>query len=139
MVILDENDFNEFWKIIEGNQNLLSRINQKSRLDGITEKAYIKKKLRESKSNYVREIYYSWASQGRPPLHAMSVSRARVTPVIYLPSQSKGRGITKRKKRRKPRKKKSVKKRKGKSKKKRVRRGRKTRRKVRGGRRLQLI
>ena len=47
--------------------------------------------------------------------------KGQIHPVI-------GKGITKRKKRRKPRKKKSVKKRKGKSKKKRVRRKRKSRR-----------
>ena len=121
-MILDEN----FWKIIQGNQKLLSRINQGSSLDGITEKAYIERELNKSDNNYVKNIYNAWVNQGKPPSYAVRMSIARVTPSI--PGPSRGKGITKRKKRRKPRKKKSVKKRKGKSKKKRVRRKRKSRR-----------
>ena len=68
------------------------------------------------------------------PSKSISSSKSRKGRVLSVMSTT-GHGLTKRKKRRKPRKNKSVKKRKGKSKKKRVRRGRKTRRKV-GGLRL---
>ena len=122
---LDESDFNNFWEFIQKHQ-LFSVIDSEARNKGMRTTAYINNQLGNSKPNNVKYIYYSWVNQGRPPSHAMS--RASVTPVIHLHSLSIGHGITKRKKRRKPRKKKSVKKRKGKSKKKRVHRKRKSRR-----------
>ena len=60
----------------------------------------------------------------RKQLKSSTFKKGKVLSVM----SATGHGLTKRKKKRKPRKKKSVKKRKGKSKKKRVRRGRKSRR-----------
>ena len=71
----------------------------------------LEKELREKRRQYVDSQGIRVVYTAESPFHSSSA-----------------RGITKRKKRRKPRKKKSVKKRKGKSKKKRVRRGRKTKR-----------
>jgi len=132
-VILDEKDkeFNDFWNFIKIHRSFYD-INREARSERIRPKAYINNQLRKLEPNTVKDIYNDWVSQGQPKPFRKSLftigRRSSVTPVIHLPSPSRGKGITKRKKRRKPRKKKSVKKRKGKSKKKRVRRKRKSRR-----------
>ena len=68
--------------------------------------------------------FNNWLIREQKKQLKSSKSRGRVLSVM----SATGHGITKRKKKRKPRKKKSVKKRKGKSKKKRVRKGGKSRR-----------
>lgn len=119
---LDESDFNNFWKFIQKHQ-LFSVIDSEASNQGMRTTAYINNQLGNKELNNVKNIYSAWVSQGKP--RRMS---SKVTPVFRVPSSRRGTGITKRKKKRKPRKNKSVKKRKGKSKKKRVRRGRKTKR-----------
>jgi hypothetical protein len=130
-MVLDESKLKKFWKFIQTHK-LFSVIVGEANSIRMRPTAYINNQLGKKEPNNVKYIYNDWVSQGEPePLRRSffptRIKSSSVMPVIRLPS-SRGHGLTKRKKKRKPRKKKSVKKRKGKSKKKRVRRKRKSRR-----------
>lgn len=135
MVKLDQTEFDKFLNFINKHERFHFFVHRAT-IKGMGVTDYINNKLKEVKSNKVKEIYYSWVSQERPEPFRRSFFNTRSKSSLVTPSMpghrtrssSTGDGITKRKKRRKPRKKKSVKKRKGKSKKKRVRTGRKSRR-----------